>query len=213
MRSSRQVDLHEDLDVHSYYKNAKQSVLATGGGPEIYWQLTRDAKRFTEQDLLREAAWVILCSGFRERVVRRKFDYISMCYGDWQSASHISSNADICVSTAYHAFANRSKLRAIAHIACHVFSVGFAHVQAHLLRDPYRYLVGFPYIGAVTSRHLLKNLGFPIPKPDRHLVRIASRLGYSSVDQLCAEISAKTGDPIHVVDLVLWRHSAGPSYT
>ena len=42
-------------------------------------------------------------------------------------------------------------------------------------------------------------------KPDRHLVRIAGALGARSVDHLCRPLAEFSGDPVSVVDLVLWR--------
>ena len=51
------------------------------------------------------------------------------------------------------------------------------------------------------------NLGYATAKPDRHLVRLAAALGYEDVHQLCLSLSEATGDPVQVVDVVLWRYS------
>jgi hypothetical protein len=64
-----------------------------------------------------------------------------------------------------------------------------------------------PYIGPVTWRHLAKNVGVAVAKPDRHLVRLSIALGRSSVDELCHEIAELVADPVSVVDVVLWRWS------
>jgi hypothetical protein len=61
--------------------------------------------------------------------------------------------------------------------------------------------------------HLAKNLGLPVAKPDRHLVRIAGAAGYPNVDALCKDISEITQHPPSVVDVVLWRFATiQPSY-
>jgi hypothetical protein len=62
-----------------------------------------------------------------------------------------------------------------------------------------------PYVGPVTWRHLAKNLGAPVAKTDRHLVRLAA--GRPSVDVMCDEIGRWLGEPVAVVDIVLWRWS------
>lgn len=194
------------FDVSAYYVLAKSAVVAAGGSAEIEWQRSRDCGSFTEQDLLREGAWVILCSGFRESIVRRKFDYISVCFGDWESSCEIVRNARLCVATASHAIGNRAKLDAIVTFAKNICDAGFARYREWLTCKPLEHLLRCPFLGPVTARHLLKNLGFHVAKPDRHLVRLAGKLGYRSVDKLCTEISKATGDPVSVVDLVLWRH-------
>ncbi len=58
---------------------------------------------------------------------------------------------------------------------------------------------------AVTWRHLAKNLGMPVAKADRRLVRLAAAAGRDCVDVLCEEISAWLGEPVAVVDVVLWQ--------
>ena len=69
------------------------------------------------------------------------------------------------------------------------------------------YLTAFQGIGPVTACHLARNLGLQLAKSDRHLSRIASVSGYANVNELCDEVSRITGDPIGIVDLVLWRYA------
>jgi hypothetical protein len=44
-----------------------------------------------------------------------------------------------------------------------------------------------------------------VAKPDRHLVRFAASQGFPDVHALCKVISEATGDPLRVVDVILWR--------
>ena len=60
----------------------------------------------------------------------------------------------------------------------------------------------------VTCWHLAKNLGFQVAKPDRHLIRISKKAGFATPNDLCAAVAEVTGEPINVVDLVLWRYAA-----
>lgn len=201
-----QVAMASEREVH-FYCAAKKCLLSAGFAPEIKWQLEQKFDAFTETDLLRESAWVILCSGFKETVVRRRFDVISLCFCDWESAADICNSATRCRSTALAAFGNRQKIEAIIDTAALVNRVGFAQLKRDILRDPIYTVRLFPFIGPITAFHLAKNLGYATAKPDRHLVRLAAVLGYQDVHLLCSSLSQATGDPIQVVDVVLWRYA------
>jgi hypothetical protein len=172
---------------------------------EVAWQRARKLETITEQEFLRETAWVILCSGFRASVVQRLFDHISLCFCDWESAAAITRQRDLCVSTATGVFRNQPKIYAIADVAAFVEREGFEHVIDRLRSNAIRELQELPYIGPITSMHLAKNLGIPTPKPDRHLVRLARHLSCESTFELCSSVSSYTGEPVAVVDVVLWR--------
>ena len=92
-------------------------------------------------------------------------------------------------------------------MCCLVAARGFERIRAEIRSAPMETLIRFPYIGPVTVCHLAKNLGFATAKPDRHLVRIARLLGQTSPAELCEKLSRATGDPIQVVDTVLWRYA------
>ncbi len=62
-------------------------------------------------------------------------------------------------------------------------------------------------MGEATSFHLAKNIGLNVAKPDRHLVRMSSALGFESVNILCSEISNLIEENISLIDLVLWRYA------
>ena len=191
--------------VVAFYAAAKSHLGKSAYESEIEWQASRTLDEFTEQDLLREAAWVILCSGFRESVVRNSFSFISMCFFEWESASIISANSQLCRATALEAFRNERKIDAIVRTALYIRSVGFDFYRTEVLQDPVSALRRLPYIGSVTAYHLAKNLGADVAKPDRHLVRFAESQGFGDVHSLCSAISNATGDPLRLVDLVLWR--------
>lgn len=189
----------------NFYRDAEHQVRAAGFSWELEWQRERMLQDFTEQDLLRESAWVILCSGFRESVVRNAFDYVSLCFCDWESAHEISARQHACIETAAWRFSNRRKLTAIARIAEIIHDHGFKSFQSHLKDDPIEKLQALPFIGPVTSWHLAKNLGFDVAKNDRHLARLAYVHGFSDAQSLCAVIADATGEAASVIDIVLWR--------
>lgn len=194
-----------DRDILATYREAHEAVVAAGFESEIRWQ--EEAGDFDETDLLRESAWVILCSGFRERTVRRLFDYISLCFFDWDSSDLIQAHGDICVETALGGFGNRRKIEAIRSVAAIIAETGFRRIKDEIDLDPLKSLIQFPYIGAVTVFHLAKNLGFDVAKPDRHLLRTAKRLGENDPHVLCQRIAELTGDPVRVVDIIFWRYA------
>jgi hypothetical protein len=58
-----------------------------------------------------------------------------------------------------------------------------------------------------------KNIGMNVVKPDRHLVRLADALNYSTPDKLCKEIANHLDEKMSVVDVVLWRYCVmNPNY-
>jgi hypothetical protein len=173
---------------------------------EIRWQGNCNLRNFSETDFLREAAWVILCSGFRAAVIRKHFDFISLCFCDWESAASICTHADQCRETALSCFRNRRKIEAIIGTASYVVDIGFEQTRRCVLKDPIGTLQNLPSIGPVTAYHLAKNLGMRTAKPDRHLVHLALSLGFGSPHDLCSAIAESTGDPVQIVDLILWRY-------
>lgn len=196
------------------YRTAEHSVQAAGFAWEIEWQRERCLKPFSERDLLRESAWVILCSGFREATVRKVFDYISLCFCDWESSNEITRNRAACIATASSRFRNNKKIDAIAQVADLVTESGFDQFSRLIQTDPIKHLQKLPFIGPVTSWHLAKNLGLDVAKNDRHLARMAAGLGYTDAHDLCGEVSDATGELVSVIDLVLWRFAAiTPKYS
>lgn len=196
--------MHSDAIVE-FYQSAKKYLNGTIFATEVEWQAKRDLFQFNESDLLRETAWVILCCGFRESIVRQHFSYISLCFCEWESAAVICKNATLCRTTALSAFKNTRKIDAIIATAEYVNNIGFETYRIAILQDSIVALRLLPYMGEICACHLAKNLGADMAKPDRHLARFAAAHGFSSPHALCSEISRATGDSLRVVDIVLWR--------
>jgi hypothetical protein len=189
------------------YLTAKSVVIEQGYASEIDWQYEVSLATITEQTLLREIAWVILCSGISERTIRCKFGDISRAFLSWKSAQDIVEHAETCKTKALNYFRHPSKIDAIISAASHIDELGFVKVVEKIEEDGISYLEQFPYIGPITCFHLAKNIGFPFAKPDRHLSNLAAHLGYNNVQQLCRDIAEITDEPVPVIDLVLWRYS------
>lgn len=187
------------------YKFAKNYIVEAGFGDEIEWQKNLHFEDIKESDFLRESAWVILCAGMKESVIRKYFRDITFCFFEWESAEKIVKMRKYCVEYALEIFNNLRKINAIAETAQQVFDIGFNKLKTILQDKSIETLLSFPFMGPVTSYHLAKNLGIPVAKADRHLVRLASSLGYTNVQEFCADISKESKEPISVVDIVLWR--------
>ena len=187
------------------YSLAVDLVRKEGFEWERAWQRRADPLAFDESDLLREGAWVILSSGFKEEIVRRLFGHVSLCFCDWESAYEITTRRTECISSALDIFGNERKILAIAEMAEEINRVGFARVRSEIVASPYDRLRQFYMIGEITAYHLAKNLGFPFAKDDRHLKRLCHALGIKDAETLCSEISEFFGDSPQVVDVTLWR--------
>jgi hypothetical protein len=192
------------LDV---YLNAKEAVVARGFAWEIDWQADRRLERIDEPEFLRESAWTVLSAGFREAVVRRLFVPMCDAFLGMRSAALIQANRARCRRAALRVFNHRGKVNAILDIACIVDEMGFECIRQRIRQEKVQFLQTLPYIGSITAFHLAKNLGLPVAKPDRHLQRIADAAGFSSPQELCQLISDRLGEPVQVVDVVLWRYA------
>jgi hypothetical protein len=188
------------------YLTAKRVVVEGGFAHEIAWQAATEPARLTAAVFLREAAWVVLSSGMRESVVRALFGRLAQTLHQFDPTA-LSADRPTARTAALTVFGHQGKINAILDIATIVDRLGEDELQEVMQGDPQPFLCSLPYVGPVTWRHLAKNLGARVAKPDRHLVRIAQATARPSVDLLCEEISAWLGEPVPVVDVVLWRWS------
>ena len=77
------------LDVRTLaevYLSAKRMVIDAGFEAEVAWQEDACFMPLTEQRFLSEAAWVVLSSGMKERVVRGVFPAIATAFAGFMSA-------------------------------------------------------------------------------------------------------------------------------
>ena len=191
----------------SIYLGMKERIICAGYEHEVDWQSDLTFECTTETDFLREAAWVVLSSGFRESVVRQCFQRVSEAFLGWCNAEQINAHRELCENRAISVFGNRRKIKAITEIVERVANDGIECIKMQIQSRGIEYLQELPYIGPVTSYHLAKNLGLQVVKPDRHLVRMAHITGHDSPLEMCSKIAETVGDSLAVVDLVLWRYA------
>ncbi len=203
----------EDSLLVEGYLVALESVVGAGFAHEIDEQEHRRLEGVTESDVLREAAWVVLCAGMRERVIRDLFPDVSEAFLYWRSAEDIVHARHRCTRRALATFCHRPKIDAIVAIAERVAAVSFESIRSALIRRGVDALQAFPYVGPVTKFHLAKNLGLDVAKPDRHLVRLSHAAGFTDPARLCSAVARATGDRVATVDLVFWRYATiNPGY-
>lgn len=190
------------------YVFARHEVIKKGYWGEIDWQARRVFSEITESVFLREAAWVILNSGMRERVVARSFGLVTEAFCGWSSSKAIIRRKSACRRQALIAFGHQRKVDAICAMAEVIANIGFDRVKNSIESDGVSYLQMFQYIGPVTSYHLAKNIGLDVVKPDRHLIRVTAAAGFSCPSDMCKVIGDATGDRVGVVDIVIWRFAS-----
>lgn len=197
--------INKEPDIVSAYLVAKRVILGAGYGAEIDWQASRNFDSLNEPDFLREYAWVVLSTGMREFIIRSRFHSLSKCFCNWYSAEAIIQQENACRRRALACFNNHHKIESIIKTAHIIESLGFCPFKEHIRQDPLANLQSLPFIGPITCYHLAKNIGLPLAKPDRHLVRLANSVGYDDVQEFCRVISDRAHDSVPVVDVVLWR--------
>lgn len=200
-------------DLAESYLDIKRHVINKGFAWEIDWQENQCIKSLNESEFYREAAWVILSSGMSVRSVSSVFSRISSAFLKWEDSNKIVSQGDNCVKQALEHFNHKGKINAILSIIQHVNNIGFEDFKFELINNGIEYIQKFSFFGPATSYHLAKNIGMNVVKPDRHLIRLAEALNFSTPDKLCKVIASRLDEKMSVVDVVLWRYCVmNPNY-
>lgn len=189
------------------YMSAKENVIKAGYADEIDWQEEVTFDDFDEPTFLRESAWVVLSVGFREAIVRRRFSEVSRAFFHWSSADLIMTKRENCRADALLAFGNHRKINAILEIVERVAANGIGMIRKQIENRGIEFIQELPFMGPVTARHLAKNLGMVLVKPDRHLTRLAGKTGYKTAEGMCRTIAEVVGDSLSVIDIVIWRYA------
>lgn len=189
---------------HAYF-HAKDFVIQRGFEQEIDWQENVCIDKISETDFIREVSWVILSSGMHENVIRKIFPNVSDAFFNWESASKIVGNESKCFNEAFNHFKNRKKIEAIIYCVKYLDFTGYEVFIQQVKDHGIDFISKFPFLGPVTSYHLAKNIGYNVVKPDRHLERIATNMGFLNPSEMCVSLSNLIEEKISVIDLVLWR--------
>lgn len=185
------------------YLRAKRKVIEAGFASELQWQATRSPFDVTDVEFLREASWVVLSAGIADSVVARLFPRFADALFGFRP-DRVCANPS-ARDRAMDVFGNDRKIGAVLRIAAVTRDLGTDGLRRELRTNGMRFIAQLPYMGPATTCHLAKNVGLQVAKPDRHLLRLSDATGRQSADALCSEISGWLGEPLSVVDIVLWR--------
>ena len=188
----------------SRYLAAKRQVLERGYAWELVEQEKATVSHVSPQRFLDEYTWVVMSAGMSTTAVEARYPLVADALHRFWPHSIVAD-----ASAEYHAlsaFNHQSKVRAILSTASTLASMSAEQV-ASAVRESLTFIESLPWMGPATSRHLAKNLGHQVAKPDRHLVRVAQAAGRSDCTEMCVEISEWLEEPVSVVDVVLWRWS------
>ncbi len=112
-----------DALVRSYLQ-AKHEVVRAGYVDEIAWQHRVRLADLDHVTFMREAAWVVLCSGMREQVVRSRFGPLGGALYEWDP--HGIAGDGQAAERALPLFRHGRKINAIVSIAGTVSSLPLA---------------------------------------------------------------------------------------
>lgn len=166
------------------YREVRQALLDGGFEAEIAWAQSVPPVS-NALSFWREFAFVVLNSGMRAQVASGIWERVQPVVEAGGSASEV--------------FGHKGKAQAIDLVWRNREALLADYLQA---QDKLAFIRAMPWIGPITCWHLAKNYGLDVAKPDRHLVRIA---GAEGVAEMCARLSAGSGDRVAAVDMVLWR--------
>ena len=162
------------------------AVMSAGYEKEIDWSENLVPCENSVQ-FLQEYIWVVLNSGMKNQVARMIYERIKTAIRNGQPISSV--------------FRHKGKAGAILNMTLAYDEIFKCYQEAE---SKLKFLECLSYIGKITKYHLAKNLGMDICKPDRHLMRIATK--YKTTPQeLCVKLSKETGFRIATIDVVLWR--------
>jgi hypothetical protein len=190
-----------------YYYTAKDAVVSSGYAHEIYWQDIVSPEKIDVKSFFSEYAWVVLSSGMRETVIKNKFTELTGVFENWENPSVITMNRNKYFKKALKVFNHEKKIDALLWMADRLTKTQLEEEVSCIKERGVEYLYDYPFLGPATSLHFAKNIGFIVAKPDRHLLRISSFLGYSSPEVLCKKISDVIGEKESIIDLILWRYA------
>jgi endonuclease III len=198
------------MDICAIYLDIKRELISDGFGDDINWRketTQRPLESITESNFIEQVTWVALTSGFSEKTVEAHFDAIAAAFNGFSSAKDIIEHAEEYLQEALKQINHRQKMSAPIKAAQKIDKEGFAHFMARVKLNPLKVLQELYYIGPTTAYHLAINIGFQLAKPDVHLTRIMNACGYNDVQEFCGLISKATGDPVPIVDFVLWLYA------
>lgn len=186
------------------FKIAEKFLRENGFGQEIdRFDNPRTLDEMNDRELLEQYAWVVFSSGMRNAVIKAKWREITKAFRDF-NPTKIMEDPDAVRRNALNVFGHQKKVDAVIQMTRLLLKEGLA-LRLKIKEDPLNAINRLPFMGPKTKYHLARNLGFNYIKPDRHLVRLASKYEMTP-SELCELIHQKTGRRLATIDAILWRY-------
>ncbi len=166
---------------------------------------------FTPSEFAEEVIYVILASGFKQKIAKQKF---------FEITDFIKKENQAIPENLLKIFGNKNKINAICKVWNNKeeYCENFYKLQS--IDEKLNYLEKLPHIGAITKNHIARNLGINKVKYDVWIQRlgisICGKNDMTVSSQLCPEtkkacdkmfksIEKETGLSIGYIDVVLWK--------
>lgn len=160
-------------------------------------------EKMTMEQFFRQYIWVVFTCGFRARTVKRKWNGIEKMVCDFNPQEVNKKNFDQLLDES--PIKNEAKLKGILKTSRLISDEWIKDIRNASINEVKEKLKDLPYIGAVTVYHLMRNIGFDVFKPDRHIENLASELEVADEKLFETVIENRDEKYIGVVDYVLWR--------
>ena len=172
-------------NIYEYFIQAQDRVVTAGYQNEIKWcREMGDINDCTPEKFFEEYVWCVLNAGMKEQVARKIYGRY-MASGNLETIGHLGKRKAIRDGVENH-------------------KVWFNILKEH--PDKIEFLQTLPWIGQITKYHLARNIGIDCVKPDRHLVRLAEKFGFTSPLDMCTEIQKSIPyERLGTIDVILWR--------
>lgn len=182
-------------NIMDFYIKAFSEVTRQGYSDEIKWCRERYFKNIDKKEFAFEYTFAVLASsGLREQVVRKN-------YNKFLDAGKEGKSPFATVN-------NQRQRNALVHVWSDLDKIFKTLKLQPTDEAKIEYLDTLPQIGPKAKYHLARNLGIDCVKPDRHLIKMSEKYGYSSPEEMCLDIQKQLPkeERIGVIDVVLWRY-------
>lgn len=195
---------------------------------EIHWGKFKryHYKNYDDNNVYRIFVAVVFYSGFKAGTVTAKLPKIYEYFGDYTISKNYSKENVARILKDPSIIRNEKKIQACVNIAKHLatkvkkhgsfnnFLESFGDLSDDSVLENVRdELMKFPFIGTVTSFHVMLDLGLNVWKPDSVICRILERLGLLSnrnnkeeAVQIGKEFAREIGLPIRYIDIVMVKY-------
>jgi 3-methyladenine DNA glycosylase/8-oxoguanine DNA glycosylase len=201
------------MNTQALWEHALDHLTATAANPEALLTQWRHEipNQFTDDDLLREYAWVVYCCGLTPQVIFKYWARLGEAYWGWAPAQVAAHRTDARIGAIGVLKAPR-KVDAILNFADDLAREPglMARLAPLPTKQALAKLTTLPWVGPNNKYHLARNLGWDTVVKQGPVARLAAYLE-TTPDELCERIAAETGERARTVDLVLWHwgHQVG----